>query len=690
MHWLSNERGGQPRRRDRARPMHPATLALAALACAWMPARAQRLELGAPPAPVLPRPNGLDELRDGLEAQERVFAARSAEARARASAALRTLARALLAEPAPPTRLVLGVTLASRLSALDRVIQSSSFHDAGAMLLARDALVLAGDLPEDQPELDRRLRDLLAELSRACGELPVAGWGGRSGGTLASADAARWATMLEPGAGGALGEVARALDDAGAWPVLDRGAAGLRAALSTGARTALEGPAWLSEGARASLKTLLEVAARGLTTPELRPGAIESLSVLERAAESIALAERLPAGDAAADARARLSSVLERSPAQAALATPLFTLALQREGLQGERAFVRPLRPAWRTLAQRARESEAALLAVLGRAIESGPSDPGVIGAIRSHRRSLEALAGLEALSRVCSEGAAGDDPAVQESWTRLAQAALDASRRIEGPENAERMLAFESLLAQAARIERLAGPSRLDLTPEEDSRLCGGRVDDLRRGVSACRAEWAREWSEQNSASAGTLARLAAMEGLFSAMDDARAWNRMVDTPGAATRMSAWELPGPALRLAGEDASEQLAETARLVLAGEHARAEERLARWREEYALVRLAARLERDAQGRGMTPGEPTPASAIAELGAGAPGTGAPLHARHRDELAAICRYAGELTSLRKAGAREQERQLRRFVQWKASALLEALGPETQDQVSSSASR
>lgn len=698
MHWLSRERGrragrgsaapgrGARRGGDAARGVAP--LGVLLLTCA--PTAGQRLDLGAPQAPVLTRPSALDELQEGLTEQERGFTARSGDPRARASAALRRLALALAEEPESETRVLLGMTLASRLSALDRVIGAGEFDDASAILLARDAQVLASDLPDEQEELDRRMRELLAELSRACGELPAAGWGARAGDPPAEGDAARWKGALDESESEALHTLMAALEASRAWPVLDRGAAPVRGALAHGAHAALEGPAWLTDDARVSLRALLVTALRGLTQPELRRGAIGALAALEGASRAIALANRLPAGEPTNEARARLSEMLRNEPGRAAATLPLLALALCREGMATERVLVRPLRPAWRVLAQRARESEAGLLAVLGRAIEAGPSDPGVVGAIRSHQRSVEALAGLETLSRLCSGGATGDDPAVEQAWTRLAQAALEASRRMEEPENAERMLAFEALLEQANRMERLGQAERLDLSPEEDSHLCGGRAGDLRVALETCRAEWARAWAEQGSAPGEVLARLGVLEGLLSTLEDARTWGQMVEGPGAAARLTAWELATPSLRLAGEDASEQLAETTRLVLAGELARADERLARWREEFALLRLAARLEREARARGLTPGETTGASAIAELGAGAPGVGEPLFAERRGELATICRYASELAPMRKAGAREQERQLRRFVQWKAGAMLEALGAEGAGHVSSSASR
>lgn len=679
-----------------------------------LPAAAQTLDLGQTPIPTLTGETELDHMVTDLarQAEQLARAPGAGTPGVRAAIAARRLAAALLDAPddAFPERTVAGLTLFDHLPALDALLmrEGSAISEAAAEFLAADLDIAPSDLPRQPEELDRWMRDIFAELlCVASGEnvpddAPPA-WLIDEPRTPEQARQTReafkrgvpaWAAApgVAPTTAQRLADLNTLVDEARHSPAFAPAAAAtVRRMTDAGAALESAEP-WLTAGAREVLGREFSAACEGILAPELQDQSLARLDALAATARIIALASQLNSDSP----RRALCDLLERAePADAASASSrlpgqghldfierTLELAAARSNMPPERQLVRQVRPAWRVLTLRARSSEDGVIAVLGRAISdsSAATDPAVVGAIAAHRRSIDDLAALARLSSLLSADT-GDDPATREDLRTLADLVVnlgqDADHASRGPDALDRL---HRLCAQAAALEPLPGESdiRAASTGDSWSRVTGGRAAELAQAIDAARTRWAQAWAQGASeqAAADAAAELQNFSRLVRALRDAAGAEDLASR-GVSSAIEAWpgwRLARADLATAWEGGAGQMAETTRLALAGEWSRVLPRLQRFEDDFAFVRLTARLDRQARTRAVPAATGRFAGAVAalrELAAGPPDSHAWL-ADERREIAMLCRYASELARAKRSGHAATERQIREFLADRATRI------------------
>lgn len=685
----SEHRQAEPRGRCRRAA---AALALA-VALAAPTSRAQQLTLGQPEAPVLGEDSIVVDLRQRLAAESRRLADRTDEPeRVAAAVALRALAIALLddAPDTPPQRLLWGLTLADHMDELDRLIldSNSPVEPIACAMLAHDLAIPAADLPTTVEEVDRLLRDALAELAQqAAGDKPLAGPLGWVPHTPVPA-VSDWPGVSADLAAGSISPVARQrlahldslLTDAQGWVVYRPPAARTQQLLADASRRIVHPPAWLDEASLSQLTGVLDRAIEGLTAPELRSGAMDDLTRLDELGVIVSLLDSLEARDGVGEARAGLSELIASAVAgtsdrqQLRVATRTLTLAHQRLALPAGSELVRPLRPAYSALLVHARQTESPVIAALPAILRdpSAISDPAVVSAISAHRRAIADLTGLVLLSELIAAPAADSrEPVVADAHRLLARRVLELGQALDDEPQA--LDELRTLVDQAKRFVALPGEPSLRNGADAAiwNAVTSDRRDALIDAIDAGRAAWLDAWQhdDQPESLARAVATMDLLDSLMAGLDDAVAVHEAQAGPSAASAWPGWELPASALIELARGLDEQLGETTRLALAGQASRAQQRLDR---TDPLLTLIARLQRGARARGLGRARPR----WLELAAGHPvatGPAASWLADHRRDLALVSRYAMELARARRLGSR-QESAIERFVRARAEQLLD----------------
>jgi len=675
-----------------------AGLALGVIVLATQAVRAQQLTLGQPEAPVLSGASFVADLRDRLGTESRRLAARTDEPeRVAAALALRRLAIALLddAPDDPPERVLWGITLAHHMDELDALILDAQgpVEPIACVLLARDLAIPRADLPRSVDELDRLLRDVLAEIAQeAVGGNPLAGpfgWVPREHAEPPTLE--DWAALRSRLASAGLTRVARdhldAIDallaTADGWVVYRPAAARTQRLLAAASRVIVEPPAWLGEATRQQLRAVLERAIEGLTAPELRSRAIDDLTLLDELGEIVSLLDSLEARDGVDGARAGLGDLIAAAAGgtadrqQLRITRRALTLAHQRQAMPEEHTLVRPLRPAYRSLLVRARQTEGPVIAALPGILRDARtiSDPGVLSAISAHRRAVADLRGVVLLSSlIAAPGPAGREPVVADEHRLLARRALELGQALDDDDRA--LDELRTLVDQAQRFVTLPGEAGLRAAAHAAvwNAVTGDRRDALIDAIDSARSVWLEAWqhADEPTPLARAVETMDLLGALMAGLNDAVSIHAAMERPSAASAWPGWEMPASALGALASGQDQQLGETTRLVLAGQTARAQQRLDR---ADPVLTLVARLERGARARQL--GLATPR--WLELTSGGPvvsGPGSSWLADQRTDLALVSRYALELARARDRGA-QAERAIERFVDARASLVLEQLG-------------
>ncbi|MCW5754653.1 MAG: hypothetical protein KIT24_08110 [Phycisphaeraceae bacterium] len=675
-------------------PVARAILTGLLLFSAALPAAAQRLQLGRPQPPALAEASQLREIARTLRDQiDQLRQADSSNApRTLAAIELRELAIALLNLEGFPQATLLGLALGHQIESLDRLVLAADgpASEAALILIARDARSLAANPPHDLDDLRRALRRAFAELLVvAPPPAPIIGWYTDTDRIppdtfVAIVDRLLQSSLLSPLAQETLQALLAHLDEADRWQAFSPTADHTRTLLYEAAHAVLADDPWIDPQVRTRLATDLSWAVTHFGDAAFRLEAQQRLVAMSRIRRIMALAralERSPAGTNALTEFFRTVTDIEHAARTPLLndAHRLLALVHERQSLPPESRYVRQLRPAWRWYSQRLRAAESGLVAVLPRALgrDGALTDPAVVSAIGAHRRALDDLHDLTALNRLLIGDAQGADPAPIEPMRRLAETTLTISRDLTNSRSeADAHESLRALARQAAQFGVLPGERALRTASSGSddpwSRLTGERQTQLLAAIDNARADWAALWIDRARPARGVEPPrdIQMLLQLCSALDDAAVIENMLGRPlagwNAGSALNAWpgwSLSRQALTALAEGMEDQLAETTRLVLAGDAARATERLRLFTLDHSLLRLIASLERRARACGYLPPE-TPAAVAAMIASGP----APVDAwlgDVLDELALICRWTEELAPTRRRRDGATIRQIREYL-------------------------
>ncbi len=631
-------------------------LSLAVLAAS---AHAQTLELGAPPEPPPGQSRALLALVDQLADEASRLG--SADERARARAALRTLAVSIAPGAAsPPERAfaaaLLARTIAARRADLDALIARAAPEDAwlAAALLER----LAASPPERPGDLERRLRDALAPLARAVEGSPGPGW-----------------VPIEPGPRATPGEVptplaaplARALDHPAYAPSANR-----VLALLTQATSPL--PAFLTPQARANLDAALENLAADLLNETART---EAIGRLERLAAWHALLGQLvedSRDQALASARQRVNAHLasgaglDDDPGPTRALRAAAELLDDRPFERVEQGLAAPHRPVRGRLGLRRHDYRRRLLEDLDRLLATPRplTDPAVLARFDACRRAADALTALGTLSRTLTgvdpRSVDGPRPRLAPEYDALARRLLELARGLERDDDADESSALvEALAAWSSRHAEWPGEAALRAgdapLAAEMTRLAGAAPEAILREIDRARARWLAAWVGAPSASQlrDADATAEAERPAFALLHDAATLAPILrgESPLRANEWPALELSPAALTRLCEDLEPHAREAWNTLAQG-------RPPSPPSAHAPARLIAAVERR-----LAAFPPTNATRAAfdELAAGAPVDTLTWGLAARDAIARFCALAedaasGDATLLSAAGSHAAE--------------------------------
>lgn len=651
-------------------------------------------------------------LADALKSEsEKVWAAGEGRAGARVRMEVRLLARALLTTgeamgQAGSGRLMLGRTMAAVMPALDAL---AATDDPVLHAAAGDIVTARRAIEKGEGDTDLAVRDGLVLLSKVAGApTPEAGVGGwvedrQPAGSLRDRLEA-WAAM--PGVSPEAIEALRALeasgDEAAAFPALASGLMRMRSMVADAAAAMESAPAWVQEPTR---RVLGEQFSRGVVSilrGEDRVAGLELLTRLAAVAEVVRLADAIEGGAAGNRVRsgvgAAVSIPMARSDTRTMEAAgELLRLVAERGQWPEEKRLMRQARPLYRVLLAAARQTEHHLMAVLPEVLRrpEAMTDPGVLAAITAHRRSVQDVRGLLAVQEAWAArgGREGSEPVPDKPWQSAANRMLKLSQELTGSRAEAKESAKASLRTLFVMVERCwTMPGEEDLRREVRegagrppaertgvwTRTTGGREAALLSEIADRRAGWLAAW--ERSAGGTTMgsdgARLEALRSLMQMVHEAapslgdggNGYDRLQAWPG-------WELSRASLAVLAAGLEEQTADATRLLLAGDAAKASETVEKARRDYATVRLAGVLSREATRRGIAP-DRTPAGALRELTAGGPVKGRSWMGREVEWLDDVCRYGEEVAALRRLGAKDKADALQRFVNTRAAEVVERL--------------
>lgn len=622
---------------------------------------AQVLDLGSAPRPPAPGEGAAALALAGRMGEEAERLEAIGTAPAKAQAALRRAARAIIltgetaGEPGS-IHIVTGATIAARLKALDERLADSDLAPSLAAIIA-DLDVLAGAVPGEPSPLDRALRDALAPLALEGGWV-AAEPGGR--GPWSAEEVARWAAIPGVTAGGmeALDSIAKLLAQTAELPAYRAGAEAIRGRVRAGAAAAAGLPAWVSGKELEECGHALDRALREIGAPATRDAGLKRLAWLAGVGRLCSLVDRLPSSNETRKVRDALLTQMSAVSRGGGLDTrPIvnleraIALALARGDLGDERDILRQVRPAWRELWGDAVRSEQRIIGSLPRILEEpgALTDPGIVSLLSTHTRALEDLSGMRRASQVLGPRLAGNvpsGPAVPGINTspRENEHALAADRilalgqnmlRNEGREEARE--ALRALGDGLIAWHEFPGERDLrDAAPGSPiSKVLAGRERDLLAGIEKARRDWLLSWARGGDArSEGRL--LDSLGTLLSLARDAVTIATLAGAhEGRAQTWPGWQLGGSARRALTEEIESEIQRLTPMVLDRDAAAAMPAIRKAHSDLAVQRLAARLERD-----------LPAAAAAPLleVAGGP----PMDAwgeAWRADLAAVCRYTDE---------------------------------------------
>jgi len=558
-------------------------------------ARAQMLDLGGAP---IGRGEAQAAAALAGELERRASEAEDLEA------ALLTLSAALLRKA--DARGLDGATFAVLGRAIAREAGDVSASEGAAMIAAREVALIGEDLPRDVEDVERRLRDALALVTREAGMPgPGAGWFGRANSQRSEEVPERTAASAQA--------LLALLDRSAEEPAYALSARRTRHRVLRAAE-ALEAPAWFPE-ARATL--LLEDFERacGLVLSGGDAGAARvALERLVLAAALFPVLTDLPSGNERRDARAGLVRMLDRTrdrPADAlatlrAVGAVAELLEVEMMDLE-EARLVRQVRPAWRATEFDVRRSATRIVSRLPELFEASRpmSDPSVVALIAQRRRVVRRVAELRALSGFLASDSDGPAVAFSERRRSVADRVLEVSRGLgsQSPEEAEAAASAIRDLAEGVRgmrssrgvaLARRGLDAGASETTQRMREISGDRIADLLVLLERRREAWLQAWAEEPSGSetAALRERLGGLIAWFDFAADVAVLGE--DAPHA----RAWpgiEVPEPVARAVIERAARDASGHADALLNGGEAE-ETGFGAALAAHAFVRLLAQVER----------------------------------------------------------------------------------------------
>ena len=654
-------------------------------------AEAQQLNLGGPEAPEPGSSLIAPALASRLERDAERFdpdawkADPDRQALESAQRELRLLAAQLATEAAAlgtdGSHLMLAaMTLDRRLDELDTTLQSL---DDRVMLqsLAHDIAEVRVDWDRGErisPEqLDRDLRFVLAQAALLRFDSPPAGQGWFSPDPIAETqglddvvDSLR-GVGLSPGTIESLVEMQSRLKLMQLWPGYARSADAEARAVRGAAETLVGLPGWVTPEARQRIMNDFSDSITSKNTD----AQMTLLRLIATQGQLIGQLGEMGPGREATRLRSRAAKALAQETADAAvslsaaqLASETLAITAKQKGLDRDDDVLRQLRPAWRTLVPKVRNtSVSARVAAVGLLVDpTDITDPGVLASIAAQRQ----LAGDFRILRRLSALLRPDPDHPNRAHDAIASRLLALGKDMKDPELFDSsLMLFRQLdheLDLWDEIDRLRGPAM---------RVVGNRRDALTLRLDKLRETWHSAWGTPGGRGSGELLAgdLEMMAGVLHTLVDVDAFTDLT----ALENWPGFEMSPRVRRTVTDGLSSAVDSLVADVVRGPSPIALERstngLIKLRGSYGPALVAGRLARLGPENGLTLAGP-----IAELALGPPTHGSWM-ANHRDAIADICWYSAELTAAHTDDPSEQRtatKQLRAHLLWRSLRTLEAI--------------
>lgn len=577
-------------------------------------------------------------------------------------------------------------TIAARLRAIDLSVRAIADEPGGAVRLAGAAADLASaraGITVTADALDRRVRDAFAQLAGAVDPDDTSvGW--FSMGEAPAVES--WPTLssaFDPAAAKLWAQLGERLEGASRLAAYRDVAAEDRRMAVRAAGVIQNPPPWLLPGAAQVLRGELAAAAKEMV--EASPSGrarLQRLAMIVELIEGVNRIEGNPARSCKAGVSALCVSFKDVSDVSERKRLQTLTRVLDAMGLRrawdDEKRVLRQLRPALRSMSEVAKIAEGELAEALGEALTAPDaiSSPKLINALAATKRRGEDLATLGRVSELLADPTrrADAEPAVRDDLKFLAERFLDLSKEALAAyrtNDVASRLRGDQKLIELRRVlgdtrDFLAFPAEADLraaagdaaaTPDAMGRraawttLLDDRASKLFKAMEDARKSWTRGWTKAKSPDDRAVAHARELRDVQRVLADAAEVELMIASRDGVGSMSAmlwpgWEVSRDDLTLLSADLPARARALADVAIestgSGLEGAAGEALKKFRQDYAPVLLAGRLNAAIRrrGLGLTPGR---ARALSEVLA-SPTQGAWLVER-RAELALVCRCMAE---------------------------------------------
>lgn len=326
--------------------------------------------------------------------------------------------------------------------------------------------------------------------------------------------------------------------------------------------------------------------------------------------------------------------------------------AVQRTALSDDKAVVRQLRPALRSISDLARGSQSEMLEALAR-VASKPEaagDPGVIAAVNLFSDNIELLRVLHRASAALQDPAASGDPVARENARPFTDGLLKLAKEVADPKTRDRSIgALRNLATDVADLMELPGEKALREQAPDLEKLLNGKGGAALALIDRERLAWRRGVGAvmkpgTTSGGEGNAARLRAIGIVLQlALDVAECESIASDGSDPLDQWGGWWLGDKSL---GEHASRAAAALPALIESTEadlSANAAASARRGADEHAIIGLAAKLSRGLASAGPAPTAPIPLKGIRAIATGSPDPQFVLLALWRERISVVCRYA-----------------------------------------------
>lgn len=326
--------------------------------------------------------------------------------------------------------------------------------------------------------------------------------------------------------------------------------------------------------------------------------------------------------------------------------------AAQRTAFSDDKAVVRQLRPALRSIADLTRASQAEMLEALAR-VASNPEaagDPGVIAAVNLFSDNIELMQVLHRASAALRDPAAAGEPVARESARPFTDGLLKLAKEVADPKSRDRSIgALRNLATDVADLMELPGEKALREKAPDLEKLLGGKGAAALALIDRERLAWKRGVGAvmkpgATSGGDGNAARLRAIGIVLQlAIDVAECESLASDGNDPLDGWGGWWLGDGAL---AEQVARAAAALPALIESTEtdlNANAAASARRGADDHAIIGLAARLSRGLAAAGPVPSAPAPLKGICAVATGSPDPRFVLLASWREQVAVVCRYA-----------------------------------------------